>query len=269
MNRYKIYFGNTIHIIMATASQNRVFLTFGGPTEGYRNRSKIIAEQSKKLDYFTESVSLTDDFLKSMPEFWEKHGKFMEENSRGYGYWLWKPYIIKTYLDKLQDGDILVYADAGCYINPNGRNRFLEYIHMLDTDTNGYGILSFQLYHPEIRFTKRALMDIMKADQEMALSGQCMATVVIIKKNSHSTMVINKWWGLANQYNLINDSRTNLLGHSQPEHPLFIDHRHDQSIYSLIVKKYGSIKIPDETWFHPNWVADGTNFPIWATRIRS
>jgi hypothetical protein len=40
---------------------------------------------------------------------------------RGGGYWIWKPYIIKKHLDKINDNDILIYMDAGCSININGK----------------------------------------------------------------------------------------------------------------------------------------------------
>ena len=40
-------------------------------------------------------ASVTDEHLKIDKLFWENHGKIIENNSRGYGYWLWKPYIVK------------------------------------------------------------------------------------------------------------------------------------------------------------------------------
>ena len=241
----------------------RLFLTFGGPTEKYRNRSKIVAEQSKTCNWFTSCIGLNDDLLRQSPNFATKHLQFLETNQRGYGFWLWKPYIIKTFLDKLREGDILVYADAGCTINPNGLPRFNEYMNILDTNEDNYGIISFQMQHlPEIKYSKRLLLETIDATEEMATSGQCIATTMIIKKNAHSTMVVDKWWELAQNYDLIND------GQMPQENPQFIDHRHDQSIFSILVKKYGSIKIPDETYFHPDWTK-GLDYPIWATRQRN
>ena len=268
----------------------KVFITFGGPSQEYRNATKRVAESAKQFGIFTNSIGLNDDFLRGQPDFWKKHGKFLETNQRGYGYWLWKPYIIKTFLDKLQDGDILVYADAGCAMNLNGLPRLNEYIEMLNTNDQGYGILSFQMNHQqEVIWTKRGLLEYINSDSDcsndlslvndlsqsnleqyfrtnmnyndMLSTGQCIATTMIIKKNAHSTMVINKWLQLAEHYELINDDKMH------PENHNFRDHRHDQSIYSLLVKKYGSVKIPDETWY-ANW-ADGKHIPILAMRIRS
>lgn len=38
----------------------------------------------------------------------------MFKQERGGGYWTWKPDIIYTAMQQMQDGDILVYCDAGC-----------------------------------------------------------------------------------------------------------------------------------------------------------
>jgi hypothetical protein len=51
--------------------------------------------------------------------------------------------------------------------------------------------------------------------------------------------------------------------------PGFIEHRHDQSLLSLILEQRGYLGSPDETFFEPEWLAFGTNYPIWTTRLRS
>ena len=47
----------------------------------------------------------------------------------------------------------------------------------------------------------------------------------------------------------------------------FIDHRHDQSVFSIIRKKFGSMVMPDETYFL-DFVREGQLYPLWATRLR-
>lgn len=248
-------------INLGDVSKKRVFITFGGPTEEYRNRSRIVSNQAKHMELFTSTVGLNDDFLRNNPEFWNTHGEFLESNKRGFGYWLWKPFIIKTFLDKLDDGDILVYADAGCSMNPFGKIRLFEYMNMLHNNPENYGIISFQLNnHPEIEWSKRDVCEYFEATEDMLQSTQCMATSVIIKKNEHSQMIINKWYETACNYSLINDEV------NANESLQLKEHRHDQSIYSMLVKKYGSIKIPDETYTYP-W-SNARKFPILGTRIR-
>jgi len=70
------------------------------------------------------------------------------------------------------------------------------------------------------------------------------------------------WYAISSDHKYINNER------SHTEDPAFVDHRHDsKSIYSVLVNKYGSVKLKDETYFAPNW-ADGAAYPILAKRLR-
>jgi hypothetical protein len=233
-----------------------IFLTFGGPTTNYHNAVKRICKEAQDFELFDEIYGYTDDDLKSDNDFWSKHGEFIENNKRGYGYWIWKPFLIQKKLSEINYGDFLIYADCGCEINKNGKKRFLEYIELINNDCKQYGLLSFQMNHLEKLYTKSEIFKFFDVDDNIKNSGMCVATMQIIKKTHHSIDIINKW--LENMhYNLINDK-------CNVENECFVDNRHDQSIYSVIVKKYGSIKLPDETWYE-NW-NDGQQIPILAKR---
>jgi len=159
-------------------------------------------------------------------------------------------------LNELNYGDILIYLDAGCSGNITGKPRLLEYINILDNDSNQYGLISFQMFHLfENNWTKKKVFEHLDCnDDSIKNSGQCNGGVQIIKKTDHSVNIINKWVENA-KYHLINDITEN-------EDSSFIENLHDQSIYSCLVKKYGSIKIVDETgYFNPS-------FPITASRIK-
>lgn len=244
-------------------SQRKIFVSFGGPTPNYHNRVHTICEQAKSLNYFDEVREITNiDLRRNHPIFWLKNGDFLSSNPRGYGFWSWKPYVILSALEDSAVNDVIVYADAGCTINPKGIERLNDYITMLNSQTK-YDIISFQLCElPEIKYSKKDLLMHLEVPLEDMMSGQCMATVIIMRKGEHSLSVVNKWNELALLRDLINDKR------NMKEDKQFIDHRHDQSIFSLLVKKYGSIKIPDETYFEPHWYSVGIKYPFWATRIR-
>lgn len=64
-------------------------------------------------------------------------GKYLTPSCRGFGYWSWKPWSIHHVLQDMQEGDRLLYLDAGCHININGAKRFREYVDMLDRDSRG------------------------------------------------------------------------------------------------------------------------------------
>lgn len=240
--------------------QYKKFITFGGPTSNYHNSVTRICTEAHNLDFFDEIKGFTEKDLQNNSEFWEKHGNFILHNRRGYGYWMWKSFLVKNTLDHMKDNDILIYCDAGCQINSNGKHRLSEYIDMLNSNKDNYGLISFQLEFKEIQYTKRAIFEHFQVNDKNDL--QCLATILIIKKNSHSVSIINEWHKNCTYYNLINDYTEG------KEDPQFVDNRHDQSILSVLVNKYGSIKLLDETYFHPNWSIEGEVYPFWARRIK-
>ena len=84
------------------------FLTFGAGSQDYLEAVERICNQARQLGAFSSITGLTDKDLKADTEFWFKHGAFIKRNPRGFGYWIWKPYIIWKTLKSLPDGDILL-----------------------------------------------------------------------------------------------------------------------------------------------------------------
>jgi hypothetical protein len=231
------------------------FITYGN--HKFTNSLHRICKEAEEFAEFETITGYSETDLRADTDFWEKHGEFIEQNPRGGGYWVWKPYLIQKKLNELKDGEYLLYCDAGCEINPNGRQRFLEYIRMLETNGSGYGLLLFTMNYTARQWTKNAIFEYFMCDDSIRESSQNVAGVLLIKKNAHSVHLIYMW-NKSMLHNLIND----VTGIEDPE---FIENRHDQSIFSILVNTYGSVKLPDETYF-PNW-DDGRNYPFLAKRI--
>lgn len=238
--------------------QQKIFITFGNPT--YHNSVKRICKEAENLDFFTKIYGFTEVDLKQDEYFWNNHGNFIENNCRGYGYWLWKSYLIQKEINRINENDILIYCDAGCEINNSGKKRLFEYMDMLNNNKENYGIISFQMDHKEIFYTKKKIFEYFSInDIDSCDYFQHVGGILIIKKNNHSINIINNWYNTCCIYDLINDNIKN-------ENAYFIDNRHDQSILSILVNKYGSIKIKDETYFQP-W-SIGKEYPFLAKRIK-
>jgi hypothetical protein len=250
---------NTLNISQAQYNpQYKKFITFG--CKNFYNSVGRLCEEAKNLNFFDEIIGFRDAYLKKDETFWKKHGSFIEKNKRGYGYMIWKSYLVKNELDKLKENDILIFCDAGVQINLNGKKRLLEYIDMLNTNKEDYGIISFQLEYKEILYTKRVVFEHFGFDEKNKFLPQCITTVIMIRKNQHSSFIINEWCKNCENYNLINDNTCN-------ENELFIENRHDQSVLSMLVNEYGSIKLLDETFFSPNWDTDGAPYPFLCKRL--
>ena len=66
------------------------FISFA--THHFNGASHRIEAQAKSLNLFEKIIIYTPDMI---AEFMEKHHSFIQKNSRGYAYWVWKSHIIR------------------------------------------------------------------------------------------------------------------------------------------------------------------------------
>jgi len=214
-------------------SQKIWAMSFGGGEQNYHDAAYRVSNEVKISNIFNEIVIFTDKDLKSDTEFWEKNGNFIESNKRGYGYWLWKPYLIMKTLERMNDNDILVYLDSGCEVanNENTYDSIMKHINKCDE----YNILYTYTEHDEKTYTKMDLFDYMnvKNNENILNSTQNQATLIIIKKTPKTIELVKEWYTIGCNHHFIDDSASIL-----PNAPSFREHRHDQSIFSLLTKKY-------------------------------
>lgn len=150
------------------------------------------------------------------------------ENTRGYGFWTWKPWILKETIKNANYGDIIVYADAGCQIQntPEAKARFQEYIAMLNDDKSW---IRFQMHHhAENIWTTDATLKYFNMKDS---SGQYMATIHILRVCDNSLALADAWCDIALNTELFTDNFNKQTTRSD-----FKDHRHDQSVFSVLCK---------------------------------
>ena len=96
-----------------------------------------------------------------------------------------------------------------------------------------------------------------------------MATMVIFRKCERTIKLLNDFYGLALEKPILFSDTFNYSGNSER----FRDNRYDQSIFSVMRKKYGSVEIIDETYADSmdgwNKLYFETRIPFLATRIRN
>jgi len=231
-------------------------VTYGN--DAYKKQKLLFKEVAESTLLFNSVKIFTPDDLTN--GFKAKFSDILQV-PKGGGYWIWKPYIIKELFDRLSENDILIYCDAGCLINVNGKERLDDYIDIIKKSPTG--TLAFDLTHEEYKYTKQEVFDYFGCKNEVKTSGQLMGTVLLFRKCKHSSFLIDTWLKvLYDDPILFTDKRNDIIQHKD-----FIDHRHDQSIFSVIRKQYGVAVLPDETWFK-NFMVDGKHFPFWATRLK-
>jgi hypothetical protein len=162
-------------------------------------------------------------------EFKRKYWHILSEK-RGAGYWLWKPYIILKTFEKCNDGDYLFYVDSGAY--------FVNKISYLIEEMNRKNdyIMAFELPLIEKQWTKRDAFILMNCDSDYyAESNQILAGYILARKCHASVKFFEEYLNYCTDYRILTDL-PNEMGKDNYEN--FIEHRHDQSVFSLLCKKY-------------------------------
>lgn len=229
-------------------SDKIIFLLCGFGAAKWGFSATRLSRQLKKIPLNTEIRLYKNRHLpKKFPDLLN----FIKENfgteSRGFGYWIWKPYIINQELKHLRTGEILVYIDAGCELveisdySMNTLKNYLDYAKFkgvlvmdLESTMNQYceiGIANyFGLSHAE--FNNFPMIS---------------ATMMILSGNSASRNLVEKWLGISLMHPKLLSGTTNYQLHEG-----FIAHRHDQSILSGLIHRSQIEPYTNEIDFNPN-----------------
>jgi len=218
--------------------ENVIFVTYGDQ-KFIKSRNRI-AKEALKSKMFTDVIIETENIFKDdemKKRLKNQEYKKVITSKRGGGYWMWKPYIIKKNLDKLNDGDILVYCDSGSTLikNEHTIKLFNQYIDDVKKTQSGIVVFYGNKTWIEKNWTKGdvfSFFDISLQD-ELVETPQVEAGVVIICKNLISKKIIEEWDEICVKKSHLLDDMDSL----EKNHEQFIQNRHDQSILSILCKK--------------------------------
>jgi hypothetical protein len=250
------------------------FLTFANSQTELINAVYRLCNQATEFNIFEKIYGLTEKDLIEDENFWPIHKDFILNNNRGYGYWIWKPYLILKILNNINENDILLYLDAGCELNANGKEYFTNNLIPKVNEKKIIGCeTSVHTSHSnDITYTKMDLIKYLNMDNSPTLSHNHMQSgCVMMKKCYQIVKLYEEFYNISCNYHMIDDSPS-----IEPNKPIFKEHRHDQSILNLLVKKYNLINydLDPTDWGHTIYSAQqykkyAMNYPIWYCRNRT
>lgn len=222
--------------------------------------------------FFFSETSPDQDFQ----DFLKEHEKFIFRSRKGYGYWIWKPFLINKVLNSTPKNSIILYIDAGCQVNFSTKKsvaKFNEYISLAEK----YGCVAFQTNHQELKFCKmdtyEKITGLRTSYQDydfQYLGGICFL------KNTDLNQALTKLWlntCVETKYKYVNDSDSR-----RKNEKIFQEHRHDQSILSLYLKQIlregetlKTLKEHEHVYWGDNPLdhIERFDFPIWTTRNKT
>jgi hypothetical protein len=170
------------------------------------------------------------------PNFYKKNVNHFNDK-RGFGYWIWKSYFIKKFLDKAKDGDVFMYVDSGNEV-------MSDLTPLYDICLNdSKGVILFENTDGEPNgnvwtnnlWTKSDCFNLMGLKtHEYVYGRQVNASYIVFKKTEFSQKFFDCYLEVCQNYNIISDA-PNVTENFNKD---FIDHRHDQSILSLLSIRY-------------------------------
>ena len=221
----------------------KYFLSFGNK-RFIKSRERIIKE-AKTINIFDDYILETEKICDEIQ--YKKVIEKIKHEGRGFYWYTWKPYIIYKALNKLNDGDILFYCDSGMQIfnRESVKNKFNELFNIVsDKKKCITGIATFittgpkhSRYEYQYNFVQVFEHFNVLNNKEITHTQQVQAGVSVFYKCEKSMQIVKEWFDLSisNPEYFIGDYRfCNLEKKKQISG--FRDHRHDQSIWSILCK---------------------------------
>jgi hypothetical protein len=122
------------------------------------------------------------------------------------------------------------------------------------------------MHLPVVDWTKRDLLDFMGIPESEFSSDQIQGTVIFMSRE-FATTFCEQWSEIMvkDNFRFLDDSPS-----KKQEFTNFKEHRHDQSILSLLLRKQEvkSFITEEQFYFPPDW-KNAKEFPIWTTRNRT
>lgn len=176
-----------------------------------------------------ESDLPTSFYIKNIKHFKDK---------RGFGYWIWKSFFINQFLLNATDDDLFLYIDSGNIIVNDPAPIF----NLCKASEKGVILFDNRDGEPNGNVWKNNLFtrsDCFKlmglVDKKYTHGNQVDASYICFRKTEFSVKFFNLFQECCENYNIISDAPSTIQPFIVDK---FRDHRHDQSILSLLSIHY-------------------------------
>jgi len=228
------------------------FITFATPNGSYLKDANALCASAMTVAKFDTALI---GGIPSLDPLFKTQNAHILQHSKGAGYWLWKPFVILKRLTELQDGDVLCYCDSSYRFLSDVRKIADEWLNDGDIGAchNKPNDPKWK-EHTDHKYTKHDTFVLMKVpsgkERELIKSTlQAWGGFVLLRKSNDSMAFVREWLHYAQNAQIITDNRS-VMG---KEALGFLENRHDQSIYSILLKlKKIKMHHMDKQFLHNN-----------------
>jgi hypothetical protein len=224
---------------LKAGKMNKILFSFG--TARYRKCLEALEKSAKKNGHVNAIFLFNETNIDA---------GFYSENShhfstpRGFGYWIWKAYFINKFLANAETDDVFFYIDSSNEVLSD-LTPLYEMCHNTDKGIilfdNRDGEPSGNVWKNNM-WTKSDCFNIMNMEEDKYIFGnQVNASYILFRKTDFSVSFFAEFLDLCRNFNLISDA-PNI---TENFNSAFRDHRHDQSILSLLSIKHDIVILRD------------------------
>ncbi len=252
-------------------SKSIAFITFAGSPGEVDPKYRDIQQARKRL---VDQARRSGDFSKAIGLDWPQlqalasaQGVPIPKDIHRYTF---TPILLRLIsLGAFGDFDYYLYAGSGCEINTNPlAKKDLARMMKLAKDR---GIYVEHTLSPERVYTKKEVMIACGVSDADANSPQIMATFFMVCKGLHPGLIdkISEEW-----LQLAVDSRGILISGEfdrSIQDQVFVEHRNDQSLFSLILKKNAVASLREKQRYFRRFIPSirGSRTYLWTPRNRT
>lgn len=192
--------------------------------EGYKSQQQLNTKSAYDKGRADKVIEFHPEDLRELKDLYPDHFKI----KRGYGLWFWKPFLVLKAFEQMANGDYLFYCDSGAV--------FIDDIHKLIPDLNmsGFDMMVFEQPLLACCFTKGETYKLLGCSD---FSGnQLLGGYILLKKSAKSVEYMNTWFRAMSDIRVLSAEK---YDSSIADHKDFISHREDQSVLTILCKKWG------------------------------
>jgi hypothetical protein len=227
----------------------KILITFSGA--GYESTTSKIVEGGPRFG--ADETYVFDDWWLRQQEFYEVNRWLWDHRSprampvRGFGWYSWKPFLLMHMLDRMSEGDVVLYTDGDCYpiapLNP-----------IFDIASRDGAMFFAACGHSNHRWNTRDCLVTMGLDPEHLKAKRCeslmpdlvanpvqfrkagVARFMAIQKGPwRPRQLLCEWIAYATNP-MATTFEESVLG---PEHAEFSEHRTEQAILTNLCHRHG------------------------------
>lgn len=228
---------------MEMSGQGNIFVTFGAGRSGWIGAAKRITCEAEKSGLFDFCFNLDENWLKAWdPDIYDNGLRLRKSlPPRGFGYWTWKPSVL-LWADLYFPTHQIVYIDAGSQFAKGNLVGSELYADLVNSYTNK-GLAWTLLGHSERAWTKVDLLQHLDLPPEIINSDQVQSGFIALSPLWDRRSFLEKWRELA----LVQSGFLFTDISKKENSEIYVEHRHDQSVFSCLWKLSNLPIITDKT----------------------